>query len=126
MANYRRGRINEEMQKELTVILRRVKDPRVSCNFISITAVDVTPDLKFAKVYYSVVAPNHDMKDIAKGLKSATGFIRQRLAKGLNLRQTPELKFMYDSSAENGAYISKLLKSVEDSLKDSGEEEENE
>ena len=123
MANYRINRINEEVQKELATILREVKDPRVSCNFISITAVDVTPDLKFAKVFYSVVAPNHDMKDIDKGLRSATGFIRQRLAKGLNLRQTPELKFIYDNSAENGAYISKLLRSVEDSLKASEEGE---
>ena len=124
MANYRRGRINDEVQKALSEILREVKDPRVSSAFISITGADVTPDLKFAKVYYSVVAPNHELKDIDKGLRSATGFIRQRLAKGLNLRQTPELKFVYDSSAENGAYISKLLKSVEDSLKNAEEDGE--
>ena len=69
MANYRRGRINEEMQKELTMILRRVKDPRVSEAFISVTSADCTPDLKYAKIYYSVMGG--DKKEIAKGLKAA-------------------------------------------------------
>ena len=80
MANYRRGRINEEMQKELTMILRRVKDPRVSEAFISITSADCTPDLKYAKIYYSALSG--DKKEIAKGLKTAAGFIRRELARG--------------------------------------------
>ena len=73
MANYRRGRINDEMQKELAMILREVKDPRIKDAFISITAVDVTGDLKFAKVYYSAMMG--DKKEIAKGLKSSAGYI---------------------------------------------------
>ena len=63
MANYRRGRINDEMQKELAQILREVKDPRVSGAFISVTAVDVTPDLKYAKVFYSAMLG--DKKEVA-------------------------------------------------------------
>jgi ribosome-binding factor A len=101
MANYRRGRINDEMQKELMVILRGVKDPRVSDAFISVTAVDTTPDLKYAKVYYSCLSGNK--KDVAKGLRQASGYMRTQLAKTLNLRMTPELTFVEDQSIANGA-----------------------
>ena len=111
MANYRRGRINDEVQKELAMILREVKDPRVSDAFISVTAVEVTPDLKFAKVYYS--AMQGDKKEIAKGLKSSAGYIRRQLAQRLNLRMTPELTFCEDHSIAHGAHISKLLNGIE-------------
>lgn len=111
MANYRRGRINDEMQKELAMILREVKDPRIKDAFISITSVDVTGDLKFAKVYYSAMMG--DKKEVAKGLKSSAGYIRRELAQRLNLRMTPELTFFEDHSIEHGAHISKLLNSIE-------------
>ena len=111
MANYRRGRINDEMQKELAMVLREVKDPRVSNAFISITAVDVTPDLKYAKIYYS--AMNGDKMEVAKGLKSSAGYIRRQIAQRLNLRMTPELSFYEDHSIAHGAHISKLLESIE-------------
>ena len=84
MAKYRRGRINDEVKKELSMILREVKDPRITDAFISITAVDVTGDLKFAKVYYS--AMQGDKKEVAAGLKSSSGFIRREVARRLNLR----------------------------------------
>ena len=111
MANYRRGRINDEMQKELATIMREVKDPRVSGAFISITGVEATPDLKFAKVYYSVLTG--DKKEIAKGLKSSAGFIRGQLARKMNLRMTPELTFCEDNSIAYGAHISKILSGIE-------------
>ncbi len=111
MANYRRGRINDEMQKELAMVLREVKDPRVKDAFISVTAVDVTPDLKFAKVYYSAMMG--DKTQVAKGLKSSAGFVRRELAQRLNLRMTPELTFIEDHSIAHGAHISKLLNSIE-------------
>ena len=79
MANYRRNRINEEMQKEMMNILRGVKDPRVQDAFMSVTAVDVTPDLKYAKIYYSFL--NGDEKELKTGLKAATGYIRRELAR---------------------------------------------
>ena len=111
MPNYRRGRVNDEMKKELAVILRDIKDPRVADNFVSVTSVDVTPDLKFAKVYFSAITG--DPKDIKKGLVSAQGFIRKRIAETLNLRITPELVFEHDDSIEYGSHINSLLKQIE-------------
>lgn len=112
MANYRRGRVNEEMAKELMKILPTVKDPRVGTAFFSITSVDCTPDLKYAKVYYSSMGGKNGEEGVAQGLKSANGYIRRELARMLNLRQTPELTFIRDNSVEHGAHISKLLDSV--------------
>ena len=111
MAKHRRGRINDETVKEIAQILREVKDPRVSSAFISVIAADVTPDLKFAKIYYSVLTG--DPKEVAKGLASSTGYIRRCLAQKLNLRITPELTFIRDSSSEHGAHISELLHKIE-------------
>ena len=107
MAKHRKDRINEEMFKETAKILQTVKDPRVSENFVSITAVDVTPDLKYAKVYYSAL--HGDPKDIKKGLNSSAGYIRGQLAKNLNLRITPELTFVEDTSIAYGAKIEKII-----------------
>ena len=91
--------------------MRDVKDPRVSSAFISVIAADVTPDLKFAKIYYSVLTG--DAKEVAKGLVSSTGYIRRCLAQRLNLRITPELKFIRDTTSENGAHISELLHKID-------------
>lgn len=118
MANYRRGRINEEMAKELMKILPTVKDPRVSSAFISITAVDCTADLKYAKVYYSSMGGKDDEQGVGAGLKSAHGYIRRQLAATLNLRQTPELIFIRDNSVENGAHIAELLEKIKEKSND--------
>ena len=123
MANYRRGRINDEVQRELASILRDVKDPRVSGAFVSVTAVDVTPDLKFAKIYYSSLMG--DKKELARGLRAASGFIRSQIAQRLNLRITPELTFILDDSVAHGAHISKLLISITFSEDFEENEEEN-
>ena len=123
MANYRKGRIHDEVQKELAGILREVKDPRVNGAFISITGVEVTGDLKFAKVYYSAMMG--DKKEVAQGLKSSAGFIRRQLAQRLNLRMTPELTFYEDKSIAHGAHISKLLNSIEISEEESEDSEDN-
>ena len=110
MANYRRGRINEEMMKETAMILREVKDPRVSDAFISVTGAEVTADLKYAKIFYS--AMRGDKKEVTKGLKAATGFIRREIARRLNLRITPELSFVEDTSIAYGAHISEILSKI--------------
>ena len=110
MAKYRRGRINEEMMKETAMILREVKDPRVSGAFISVTGAEVTADLKYAKIWYS--AMQGDKKEVAQGLKAATGFIRRQLAERMNLRITPELTFVPDTSIAYGAHISDLLSKI--------------
>lgn len=122
MPNYRRERINDEMKKELAVILRDIKDPRVANNFVSVTAVDVTPDLKFAKIYFSAIMG--DKKEIKKGLVSASGFVRKRLAETLNLRVTPELTFEPDDSIEYGSHINSLLKKIERESPSHSDEEE--
>ena len=121
MAKYRKSRINEEIQREMTSILRRVKDPRVSESFISITAADCTADLKYAKIYYSALTG--DAKEIAKGLRAATGFIRRELARSLNLRITPELTFLPDSSISYGAHIASILEGLEISPEEDEEDE---
>ena len=116
MAKHRRGRINDEVVKEISSILREVKDPRVSGAFISITAAEVTPDLKFAKIYYSLLGADGNAekeKKVAEGLKSSNGYIRRALARAVDLRQTPELTFILDRSGANGAHISSLLHKVE-------------
>lgn len=124
MAKYRRGRINEEIQKEMTMILRRVKDPRVSGAFISVTAADCTADLKYAKIYYSAMGA--DPKEVAKGLKAATGFIRRELASSLNLRITPELTFLPDNSIAYGAHIAAVLENLEISPQEPEEDADGE
>lgn len=111
MAKYRRDRINDEMRKELMEILRRVKDPRVQDAFISITAVDCTADLKYAKIYYSAL--RGDEKETARGLKAAAGFIRRELAASMNLRITPELSFIRDTSITYGAHIASVLNKLD-------------
>ncbi|MBQ8338839.1 MAG: 30S ribosome-binding factor RbfA [Clostridia bacterium] len=121
MANYRRGRINDEMQKELAEILRNVKDPRVSEAWVSVTGVDVTPDLKFAKVYYSAL--RGDKKEVYLGLKSSAGYIRRQVAQRMDLRMTPEFTFIEDESIAHGAHISKLLNSI--TISDPDDEEED-
>jgi ribosome-binding factor A len=110
MPKYRQGRINDELQKEIAMILRDVKDPRVSGAFISVTGAEVTPDLKYAKVYYSALTG--DKKEIKKGLAAAGGFIRGQVAKRMNLRITPEISFFEDNSIEYGAKISKILEGI--------------
>ena len=114
MANYRRGRINDEMQRAMAEILRGVKDPRVSEAFISVTGAEVTPDLKYAKIYYSAMGlkSEADKKEIAKGLKSSAGYIRRQVAQKLNLRITPELTFVEDTSITYGAHIAELLNGI--------------
>ena len=107
MAKFRQDRINEEMFREVAQIIRTVKDPRVSGAFVSVTGVEVTPDLKYAKIYYSAL--QGDKKEVKKGLAAASGYIRGQLAKNLNLRITPELTFCEDTSIAYGAKIEKII-----------------
>ena len=107
MAKYRQDRINEEMFREAAQIIREVKDPRVSNAFVSVTGVEVTPDLKYAKIYYSAL--RGDKKEVTKGLAAATGYVRTQLARRRNLRITPELTFAEDTSIAYGAKIEKII-----------------
>lgn len=109
MANYRRGRINDAVAKELAIAIGNVREPKVIDNFVSITRAEVAPDLKYATVYFSCIG---DFKEAAEGLKKCTGMLRHHLAHTLNLRITPELSFVKDGSMEHGARIAELLEQI--------------
>ena len=121
MASNRIGRINEEIQKELSNLIRNLKDPRVQDTMISITHVETTPDLRWAKVYVSFLQEDR-AADALKGLKSAGGYLRRELGRALNLRYTPELNWALDDSITYGAKMMKLINSLE-VKKDEGTDE---
>ena len=112
MASNRINRINDEIQRELAAQLRNLKDPRVS-GMVSITRVDTTNDLRYARVYVSALDKARE-KDVLKGLKSASGFLRRELGRALQLRYTPELQFLGDDSIQHGAHILELLRQEEE------------
>ncbi len=103
------NRINSEVQKALSSIIRTVKDPRVD-PFTSVTAVQVAPDLKTCRVYVSVLSD--DGEETIEGLKSAEGYIRHELAREVNLRNTPELRFELDMSISYGVNMSKKIDDI--------------
>ena len=108
MASNRIGRINEEIQRELSGLIRTVKDPRVH-GLVSITAVDTTTDLRYAKVFISILDKS-DEQQVMRGLKSASGWLRRELGHRLQLRYTPELSFVLDESIDKGAHILAMLR----------------
>ena len=113
MPSNRIGRINEEMQRELSALIRQLKDPRVNASgMVSVTRVDTTSDLRYAKVYVSVLDKSRE-KDVLKGLKSASGFLRREIGGALRLRYTPELQFFGDNSILRGAQVLEILRRVE-------------
>ena len=105
-------RINGEVLKELSNIIRsEIKDPRIN-PMTSVVAVEVAPDLKTCKAYISVLGDEKSQKDTITGLKSAEGYIRRQLARTVNLRNTPEIRFILDQSIEYGINMSKLIDEV--------------
>lgn len=112
-------RINVEVQKELSMLIsREIKDPRIN-PMTSVVHVEVSPDLKTAKVYISVLGDQESKKATLAGLRSASSFMRGQLARSLNLRNTPELFFVIDNSIEYGVHMSRLIDEVN---KSQGEE----
>ena len=112
MASNRIGRINEEIQRELAELLRGLKDPRVQDTMISITRVETTPDLRYAKVYTSFLEADR-AKDALKGLKSASGYLRREIGSRLKLRYTPELVWEEDHSITYVAHILDILSTLD-------------
>ena len=112
MASNRLGRINEELQRELSSLIRTLKDPRVQQSMVSITKVEATGDLRYAKVYISVLDKSKS-KDTLKGLRSAGGFLRREIGSRLQLRYTPELVFEEDDSIAYGARMFELLRNLD-------------
>ena len=121
MASNRKGRINEELQRELSTLIRALKDPRVQQSMVSVTKVEATGDLRYAKVYISVLDKDKS-KETLKGLRSAGGFLRREIGSRLQLRYTPELVFEEDDSIAYGAKMFDLLRSLDVKNEDSDHE----
>ncbi|MBE5040926.1 30S ribosome-binding factor RbfA [Ructibacterium gallinarum] len=112
MANYSRiDRISEEVKRELSAVIRDLKDPRLPA-MVSVVNVRVTKDLKFAKAYISIMGDEKTVKDGMEALKSAGGFIRREIGHRLNLRNTPEFTFVADDSIAYGSHINEILKEL--------------
>ena len=112
MASNRIGRINEEIQRELSDLLRELKDPRVHKTMLSITRVETTPDLRYAKIYVSLLDKEYTKETLA-GLKSSAGYLRRELGRSLQLRYTPELQWQADDSITHGAHILDILSKLD-------------
>ena len=113
MEHKRADRVADLILKELAeVLMRRVKDPRLA--EITLTKVDVSPDLRNAKVYYSLLGDDQKKDEVAGGLESARGFVKRELGKRLHLRRIPDIVFYFDASLEHGSHIEQLLTELEE------------
>ena len=124
MPTNRLNRINEDIQRVLSALLPKVKDPRVQQGMLTVTAVETTGDLRYAKVYLSVLGEVNE-KELRRGLRSAAPWLRRELGGSLTLRYTPELIFERDRSIERGAKLTKLIDEVCAGEEPAGEEEEH-
>ena len=112
MPSNKLARTNDDIQRVLAAMLREIKDPRVQQGMISVTRVETTGDLRYAKVWLSVLGLENE-KEFRRGLKSAAGWLRHELGQSLELRYTPELVFEVDHSIEYGAHISQVIQSLD-------------
>ena len=109
MASNRIERINEEIQRELSALLRTLKDPRLQSGLLTVTHVDTTSDLRYSRIFVSALDKSQE-KDMMRGLKSAAGYLRRELGAALRLRYPPELQFLADDSIQQGAHILEMLR----------------
>lgn len=118
MAKYRSGRINEEMKRELSSIIREdIKDPRLNA-MVSITGVDVTKDLRYAKVFVSIFGKEEEKASTLNALKNSAGFMRKEIGHRMNLRYTPEIIIELDNTIEKGMHIDQLLHQIKENKYD--------
>jgi ribosome-binding factor A len=125
MESSRTHRVGELIKEEISEIVRReLKDPRIG--FVTITGVDVTPDLRHADVFISVLGTKLEREDTLSALQKAAGFLRKELAQRIELKYFPELKFAIDPSIEAGIKIDKIIKKLHDkeSDRENGREKE--
>lgn len=120
MPSNKLARTNDDIQLVISKLLREIKDPRVNQGMISVTRVETTGDMRYSKIWLSVMGMQNE-KDFKKGLKSASGWLRRELGISLKLRNTPELTFEIDHSIEYGAHINELINSLD--IRDDEEEE---
>lgn len=112
MAGHRVSRTTEDIKREITAIVRELKDPRISGKMLTVLRVDVSNDLSFVKVYISALEGIEEAKIAVEGLKSAAGRVKGELGRRLHLRKTPEIKFIADDSVEHGMKIFKMLNDI--------------
>lgn len=112
MAGYRIDRVSEDIRREIMVIVRELKDPRVKDKMLTVVRVDVSSDASYAKVYVSALEGLDTAKEAVKGLVCATGYIRRELGQRLHLRKTPELKFVADDSIAQGMNIIRQMEEL--------------
>ena len=124
MSSNKIGRINDDIQRVLSKLLTEVKDPRVQEAMVSVVHCDVTNDLRYAKCYISVLGSEQQAKDVMKGLRSASGWLRREVGRRVQLRYAPELVFELDESITRGAHISELLHELKNEGRLGGEDEE--
>lgn len=123
MESQRSHRVGEQIHKEISALLvKGLKDPRIG--FVTITAVEVTPDMHLARVYFTVMGDDAARRDTEKGLKSSVPFLRRELGRRLRMRYVPDILFSYDSSLEYGNRIDTILKEIQTDA-DRGDSEEN-
>jgi ribosome-binding factor A len=112
MARYRSGRINEEMKKELAaLVMTDIRDPRLTA-MVSITEVEVTKDLSYAKVYVSIFGTEKEKADSLNAIKNASSFLRREIGRRMNLRHTPELVIVLDTTIDRGMHIDDLIRQI--------------
>lgn len=125
MPSNRIDRISEEVMRALAELLPTVKDPRLGGGLLSVLRCEVTNDLRWCKVYLSAMG-DYDQKELKKGLKSCSGYLRRQLAHSLSLRYTPELVFVLDDSIQTGAHINRLLSQLPElSQEEQNDDDEN-
>ncbi len=113
MSHLRANRVAEEIKREVTKMMRdELKDPRIG--FVTVTSVEVTPDIRYARIFVSVLGSAEDTKQTLLALNKAKGFVRTELGRRIRLRYTPEVEFRFDESIEHGARIMELLGEVKD------------
>lgn len=113
MAFNRVDRIKEEVKREMSAIIRTLKDPRISA-MTSVVAADVSKDLKYAKIYVSVMGTDKEKKDTIEALKSATGYIKREIGSRLDLRCVPQPSFVLDNSIDYGMHINEIIHKIND------------
>ena len=125
MSNKRAIRVGELLKEEISqIVLREMKDPRIG--FVSVTDVEVSGDLRHAKVFISVYGSDEEKKETLEGLQQAKGFVRKLVGERIKIHHTPEIIFRYDDSIENGVHISEIIKDLKESgeIKESDSDEE--
>ena len=123
MAGFRINRVSEDIKREITAIIRELKDPRVMGKMLTVVRVEVSSDASFAKVYVSDIKGIESAKEAVKGLTAATGYIRREVGSNLHLRKTPELKFIADDSIIKSAEIMNIIEGFETKENNPSEEE---